>query len=790
MTSSQPDLFSSGGFSQKSLKEQVTPHKISLVVLIQEYCQLKEDELSQQESLSFTSEKPGMNITEREKRNFMVTILQLLQAAEPPLRELCIKIKDSLKMELYTNFLKRLQEFIDEGVGAVKDYFQNIVFLLMSDVNGRQMITKTSVLGLFIRRMILAFEKLTFSQVTELHTKFQHYYEAANVQNNFEDSQEFGGSLLDSAMSLSGVRFSKSGLGRSFDPFQSIAEGKVSEATGGFNSRKQAEYFILQQVSLLQHNENEALSPAELQDKIMSMLQASPDMAEAHFLSYLNSLRVKEYCTAFHNLFHYFDRNIPLTTDTGQQETSQKKQNKEKAVCRRYASLNLAALHFRFGHKNESMAALREAMSLAQEANDHVCLQHALGWLHRLGDQGTARTENLLDRAVAKSSELSLPNLTSIGIQAFARHNAFATAPPAKVFEYMQKSDVINCQHSQSGFMCCSYANKAALWNMYGKREMSSMMSQLILNLDTSDNGVYYNGESVCIALCNIAKLHAENGQYSIALDLINNAKKRFPQHTQHAHIWMSCEQEILFDRTVLNRKLGIAEQSVLNLKALNRLEAELRSAILAKEKGEVTEALSVLHQLVDDVNKDSSEEITPDFNCRLLLTLGELYSQTGNPTTATTYILECITLCKRHHLQYIEALAMIQLAYIQFQMQSSDQALYLLNQNMLTVLSHGGLCEHAKSLYCHVRCQVAMATKTGEQDRKTVLLSCVNQMNTVIDLFKTVEAFLRVKDALYYQARLYQELGYKQERNKCAYQFKQLDSQYPTLSGLTVNVL
>ena len=28
------------------------------------------------------------------------------------------------------------------------------------------------------------------------------------------------------------------------------------------------------------------------------------------------------------------------------------------------------------------------------------------------------------------------------------------------------------------------------------------MMSQLILNLDTSDNGVYYNGESVCIASC------------------------------------------------------------------------------------------------------------------------------------------------------------------------------------------------------------------------------------------------------------------------------------------------
>ena len=35
------------------------------------------------------------------------------------------------------------------------------------------------------------------------------------------------------------------------------------------------------QVFLLQHNENEALSPSQLQDKIMAMLQASPDIAEA-----------------------------------------------------------------------------------------------------------------------------------------------------------------------------------------------------------------------------------------------------------------------------------------------------------------------------------------------------------------------------------------------------------------------------------------------------------------------------------------------------------------------------
>jgi len=67
-----------------------------------------------------------------------------------------------------------------------------------------------------------------------------------------------------------------------------------------------------------------------------------------HFLSYLNSLRVREYCTALHNLFHYFDRKTTFTLD--QQGQGQGK-HKEAEVHRRYAALNLAALHYRFGHK-------------------------------------------------------------------------------------------------------------------------------------------------------------------------------------------------------------------------------------------------------------------------------------------------------------------------------------------------------------------------------------------------------------------------------------------------------
>lgn len=780
----QSDLFTLGPFSRKPLKEQVTPHKMSVIVLIQEYCSMKRVESS---SLSDDSSLE-IKFTEKEKRNFMITILQLLQTSDITLKELCMKIKDKMKPELYTMFHKKLLEFIEEGVGAIKDYFQNITFLLMVDSNDQPSVTKSSVLGLFIRRMILAFEKLSFSQMTDLHTKFQHYYKTANLQSGYEESQDFGGSLTDSAMSLSGVRFSR--MGRSLDPFQLTGDRKLTEDFGGFNSQRQAEYFILQQVFLLQHNQKEALSPSDLQDKIMDMLKANPDMAEAHFLSYLNSLRVKEYCTALHNLFHYFDRKTLFSVDQNQTQQGQNKP-KDDEVHRRYAALNLASLHYRFGHREEAMAALREAIGMAQDTNDNICLQHALGWLHRLSEQGTARTENLLERAVAKSNELNLPNLTSIGIQTYARHNAFATAKPSQVFEYLQKSDVLNCQHSQSGFMCTSFANKAALWQMYGKRECMSMMSQLILHLDTTESGVYFNGESVCIALCNIARLHADCGQYGLALDLINCAKKRFPKNSLHSETWMGCEQEILFDRTILNRKFGVAELAVTNLKAFNQRESELRSAILNKERGEITLALQQLLQLVDNCNLEKGDNfMSADFRCRVLLVLGELYSQTGNPTNATTYILECITLANRHHLEYLGAIASVQLAYIQFQMQLPEQAVSILTKNMLPVLSHGTVCDQGKLLCCYAKCQVAMAAKYNEQERKAALLASVNLLNTVIDLYQSAEAFLRVKDVMYYQARLYHELGYFTERNKCAHQFKQLDSQYPTLSQMAVNVV
>ena len=75
------------------------------------------------------------------------------------------------------------------------------------------------------------------------------------------------------------------------------------------------------------------------------------------------------------------------------------------------------------------------------------------------------------------------------------------------------KSDVLNCQHSMIDLMTNSYAQKAALWSLYGKSEMSILSSQLLLHLNTSNptQGVQsYNGEGTCQALCNVVNILTE----------------------------------------------------------------------------------------------------------------------------------------------------------------------------------------------------------------------------------------------------------------------------------------
>jgi hypothetical protein len=79
-----------------------------------------------------------------------------------------------------------------------------------------------------------------------------------------------------------------------------------------------------------------------------------------------------------------------------------------------------------------------------------------------------------------------------------------------RLFERLSLSDAVNCQHSMSHLTAVSLAQRSALWALYGRRELCSLYSQLVLHLNMRERGVCHAGEPECMALCQLATLCAE----------------------------------------------------------------------------------------------------------------------------------------------------------------------------------------------------------------------------------------------------------------------------------------
>ncbi|PNF24685.1 hypothetical protein B7P43_G17552 [Cryptotermes secundus] len=684
------------------------------------------------------------------------------------------------------NFEKKLLEAHQRGVASILDLIQSLGRLMVEPSHmAPPIVHKSSVIGLYIRRIMVLFDKLSFSQVVGIYQAFKLYYErsvfkqpvaadTAEESEKAESDMEFS-LCVNEKVSVS-EDASRQMSGQEL-PSLSVHKSGSMHPERVCWSRRQAELFIAQQASLMQTNEMAALSPPELQERIRELLQANPEYAEAHYLSYLNCLRVKEFCGAIDSLFHCFDRNSLSLDNKGNNQ-------EEKSRAFRYAALNLAVLHAQFGHKKEALCALKEAIMTAHKANDSVCLQHALAWLYKLSDENK---EILIERSISKSSDLNLSYLTSLGIQSFAQYAGVKGGKPALVFDLLMKSDVLNCQHSMIDLMTNGYAQKAALWCLCGKTEMSTLSSQLLLHLNTANptQGVQsYNGEGTCQAICNVANILMEQGEFHFATVLLLNARERFP-HEPVSHAWMFSEQILNFTKALHHGKWQEAEQAVARLAAINKWESQLRRAELFVAMGDYPGAAAYVHDILDYFrHRSEAESVCPSLRVRALILAAELQSCCGSSTSApagSISLLTALALAQLHYLDYLAALVALHLANLQLQMGLPSQALKLIDQSLLLILSHGGSYDQGRALLLFAKCKVAAVTGQPDEVRKKALTEAIHILNKVKISFEKTESYSRVKDVLYLEALLYNEIGCVSERKRCALEFRQLDEQYPT---------
>ncbi|XP_071338347.1 anaphase-promoting complex subunit 5 [Trachinotus anak] len=736
------------------IKDWVTPYKISVLALLYE----------------MTASK--ISLPERRRLNKL--ILPLQQGPDLTLGQFLQTVEECCPQTAYAVKL-RLHEMAD---GELKDmeYFFSTLPTPFTAFDSEAY--KTSVVGLFMRHMLLAYNKLSFSQVYKLYKSLQHYYHSHYAKPT--DGQVGLPALVadDSDMDLTstedtvGDRLDKEELDT---PLHESELRNDNAPSRGPLSQKQAEYFLARQAYLLKNDENKALKPAALQEELNNMLKFNPDFAEAHYLNYLNSMRVQDIFLSAHSLLHYFDRLI-LSGSEG-------KSNGDEGYGRslRYAALNLASLHCRFGHYQQADLALQEAIRIAQESNDHVCLQHCLSWLYTLEQMKGSDSTVLTEDSVKMAAHFCLPYLASLGIQSLVQQGATQGKTAHKLMDALKDTDILHWKHSLSELIEISLAQTTSIWRMYGKSTMAVQQAQLLLNMSSLEPvnfGVQQNNtEAFTVALCHLAELHAEQGLYNAVSEILQHLKEQFPPHSQHAKLWMLCDLKIQFERHMNEGKYHLAEPLVTAISALNKTEGLYRKAQVLKALNRSTEAYSILQRLQVHCEKSKCTEMV----IRVMLSTAELHWESSGFSTALPLLLQALALARQHHLQSLASETILHLAFTQLMLGVPEQALSVLHEAIEPVLAHGAVMDKGRALLLTARCQMAVAgcrpNGQGQADLRLVFLA-VDTLNEAAAYFSKLNCKERLRDVHYLQAQLHRSLGQTAQCYKSAMLFRVLDQE------------
>ncbi|KAM5192564.1 anaphase-promoting complex subunit 5 [Mantella aurantiaca] len=732
------------------IKDWVTPYKISVLVLLSEMT--KDTEIS---------------VLVRRRLN--KHILPLLQGPDMSLSKL-LKIIEECCPTVAISVQVRIKLMAEGELKDMEHFFNE----LSHSFSGTEPeVHKTSVVGLFLRHMILAYNKLSFSQVYKLHTSLHSYYncdkaklfpKAENEEAEMDlcNSDEEEGQEVDE-----GGKMAKEDL--------DFAIGEEDLACSGPLSQKQAEYFLSQQASFLKNDESKALSPVLLQKELNNLLKFNPDFAEAHYLSYLNSLRVQDVFSSTHSLLHYFDRLIL----TGAESKSNGDEGYGRSL--RYAALNLASLHCRFGHYHQAELALQEAIRIAQESSDHVCLQHCLIWLYILKNRKGEDSSVLLEHSIKKAVHFGLPYLASLGIQSLVQQRAIAGKTADKLMDALKDSDLLHWKHSLSDLIDISLAQKTAIWRLYGQSTMALQQAQMLLTMNSLDavnvSVQQNNTEPFAVVLCHLAELHAEQGCFSAANEILKHLKERFPPGCQQAKLWMLFDQKIQFNRAMNDGKYHITESLVTGITALDSVEGLYRKAVVLKAQNQTAEAHKILQVLLTHCQKVKNIEMV----IRVLLSLAELYWRSFCHPVALPVLLQALALSREYRLQYLASETVLNLAFSQLMLGIPEQALNILHMAIEPILAHGAVLDKGRAMFLVAKCQVASAASYSPQKKTEALESAILNLNEAKTYFGMVDCKEQIRDILYLQARLYNSLGRTQERNKCSMLFRQIHQELPS---------
>ncbi|GFQ05969.1 anaphase-promoting complex subunit 5 [Phtheirospermum japonicum] len=390
----------------------ITPHKLSICVLVQVYAP------PSQTSVPF----PFSSVSQHNRLG--IFILSLTKSCdgifEPTLDELIVQLREvgGLLNDWLSDRLTRslsslaspddLFNFFAELRGILGAPDSNV----MDD--DQIMLDPNSSIGMFIRRCLLAFNQMSFEGVCHLLTNIGTYckesisgyppyglshldgsanypnsscefenmesYGYADVSEDFEETQmEIGKTTFHGhapkvfSDSLADTDISSSSWPKHIDTNAEVSSSTLSSSdmsrgvdsvSGTFlHTNWQVQGYLSEQADAIEkHGSSFPLNAFE--SVLKKLQQLAPELHRVHYLRYLNNLYHDDYPGALENLHRYFDYS-----SFGRYEA---------------ALLCLGMMHFHLGHPKQALEVLTEAVRVSQQHSDDACLAYTLAVISNL----------------------------------------------------------------------------------------------------------------------------------------------------------------------------------------------------------------------------------------------------------------------------------------------------------------------------------------------------------------------------------------------------------------------
>ncbi|KAI6697132.1 hypothetical protein NL676_017251 [Syzygium grande] len=418
----------------------VTPHKVSLCILLQVYASPNQlfvpfpfSSFAQHNSLGLfllALTKSCDDILEPKVHDLINQLREIGNSSIDWLADHLLSRLSSLSApdDLFNLFKEMREVLAGQDAGVVED--------------DQIILDPNSNLGIFLRRCILAFNLLSFEGVCHLLTNISLYckevlssrapheahldgsgvnlmeaseYENMDLENfvfekvteEIETKKKAGeripfhlhvptpifGLVEDIELSAKPM-FKQNAKGKEASSYAMTLDDSSGAVDHGFflRSNWQIQGYLLEQTDAIEkHGSSFPLNALEF---ILGQLQKlAPELHRVHFLRYLNSLYHDDYASALENLHKYFDYSAGIEGFDGIPPSSGFNNIGRYEI----ALLCSGMLHFHFGHPKQAVEALTEAVRVSQQHSNDTCLAYTLAAIcNLLSEIGISNASGLL----------------------------------------------------------------------------------------------------------------------------------------------------------------------------------------------------------------------------------------------------------------------------------------------------------------------------------------------------------------------------------------------------------